>query len=411
MPTLFATDCTSRVSRNTQARVDSLRLMVESLERFVPDYKLIVITDEDMDFGSNDKIVEKRMDPLDGQYSSSIHAYANISTEDNHLIWIECGTVLCDNFIEKIEGDFVSTQGYLDDDIEKMEIIGTFTLIHSKDLLSDKLWRLSHDVIASGIESFTTIRDFIKKTIDTSKLLIDIDCLEHLHHLKLHDDIPHLISKKSLFKVSACWTPPDMLSKIMDNIQFSTLFRTVEIPFTFPCTGYPGVFSITINPRKGTLKKTIKKNANGDELCKKLTQTMEIDMYRNTIENSHNNILWGKHIIKGWDVSADGSYRCNHIDGIRLDSLTVPLPIVKWSDMVGILSAVDELILTVQVAGNAMPGDWGMHNLIYSPTHIRIFNINLKGFYAYPLLPEWGNAEWLLNSLRSIVFNLNSLSH
>ena len=36
-------------------------------------------------------------------------------------------------------------------------------------------------------------------------------------------------------------------------------------------------------------------------------------------------------------------------------------------------------------------GDWALHNLVYSITYEKIFNIDLEGFMTYDPIPEWAN--------------------
>jgi hypothetical protein len=38
-------------------------------------------------------------------------------------------------------------------------------------------------------------------------------------------------------------------------------------------------------------------------------------------------------------------------------------------------------------------GDWALHNLIYSISDDKIYNIDLEGFITYYPLPEWANLE------------------
>ena len=108
-----------------------------------------------------------------------------------------------------------------------------------------------------------------------------------------------------------------------------------------------------------------------------------------------------KHIVCGFELEKDGSYKSKFIEGYRLDLLANESPPVniqkKILDQCKILiDALDE----TDRQGN-LCGDWALHNLIYSVTDDCIFNVDLEGFVTYNPLPEWANMEhirkWLGN--------------
>jgi hypothetical protein len=103
------------------------------------------------------------------------------------------------------------------------------------------------------------------------------------------------------------------------------------------------------------------------------------------------------HVVKGFEVEPEGSYKSKFIDGYRLDlvyemivnyqSLCFPSKGERKKIKIQAKKLLD--ILNEEGENNDLIGDWALHNLIYSKEENRIFNIDLEGFITYNPLPDW----------------------
>lgn len=74
-------------------------------------------------------------------------------------------------------------------------------------------------------------------------------------------------------------------------------------------------------------------------------------------------------------------------------------------DFDNIKTQVNKLIadLTIADSNGKLIGDWALHNLIYSPSDDRIYNIDLEGFMTYNPIPEWANLNKIKLWLNQII--------
>ena len=109
------------------------------------------------------------------------------------------------------------------------------------------------------------------------------------------------------------------------------------------------------------------------------------------------------HVVQGFDLEADGSYKSEFIHGFRLDLLhTYDL---SQEQVKSILLACELLIQRItdsDFQGN-LTGDWALHNLVYSLKYERILNIDLEGFLFYDPMPEWANCDLIVKWVQTIV--------
>ena len=106
----------------------------------------------------------------------------------------------------------------------------------------------------------------------------------------------------------------------------------------------------------------------------------------------------GKYIIEGFDVERNGSYKCDYIDGFRLDRVPDNLNKDTKSKLINLLNQFLEDVKNNQ---KYMSGDWALHNLIFDKN---LKNVDLEGFYSYETLPNWGNIkkinQWITNLIK-----------
>ena len=118
-----------------------------------------------------------------------------------------------------------------------------------------------------------------------------------------------------------------------------------------------------------------------------------------------------KYTKKGYSVESDGSYKSEIISGYRLDIISEIIEkypsIVRAMkiDFDNIKRQVNKLIadLTIADSNGKLIGDWALHNLIYSPSDDRIYNIDLEGFMTYNPIPEWANLNKIKLWLNQII--------
>lgn len=131
--------------------------------------------------------------------------------------------------------------------------------------------------------------------------------------------------------------------------------------------------------------------------------TGKIDTYKNIIRNSYKQKY--NHTIEGYDIEEDGSYKCRYIDGYRLDKLlhsNKDLLLIKK-----IKNSIIELKNCLLKNKNKLTGDWGLHNLIYSPVDDKIYNIDLEGFFTYKNnLPTFMSFKKINQNLDYILENI-----
>jgi len=113
-----------------------------------------------------------------------------------------------------------------------------------------------------------------------------------------------------------------------------------------------------------------------------------------------------EHIVKGFDIEADGSYKSAFLHGYRLDQLgeRIIAPGQKSKIIIQINLLIKKLI-QANDAGD-LTGDWALHNLIFCLELERIVNVDLEGFVTYSPLPAWVDISeivmWLKEALNKI---------
>lgn len=108
------------------------------------------------------------------------------------------------------------------------------------------------------------------------------------------------------------------------------------------------------------------------------------------------------HVVRGFDLEGDGSYKSEFIHGFRLDLLHIHELSKEQSH--SILEAIEVFIHRIidQDSKGNLTGDWALHNLVYSLKYGRIVNIDLEGFLFYNPLPEWANLNHILGWIEEV---------
>ena len=128
-----------------------------------------------------------------------------------------------------------------------------------------------------------------------------------------------------------------------------------------------------------------------------ITKIDDIITYKRIIYGVKNNEVLNRYICQPDDIyiEDDGSYYSTYIkNGLRLYDININTNID-----VDILPGLKQSILDMKnklnnyVIRNKLIGDWALHNLIYCLDTNKIYNIDLEGFYTYPLIHDNGNCD------------------
>jgi len=104
--------------------------------------------------------------------------------------------------------------------------------------------------------------------------------------------------------------------------------------------------------------------------------------YKNIIENTINRPDIGKHVIRGYDIEQDGSYKSKYVDGYRLDRIDNNIDDITLNKIIVQINKLKN-ILNEMNSKNTLNGDWPIRNLIYNIKDDIIYNVDLEGFYSY----------------------------
>ncbi len=162
-------------------------------------------------------------------------------------------------------------------------------------------------------------------------------------------------------------------------------------------------FEIYINKDKTVVYKKNNKNSLwGNQLTSSLKDNNNYQKYKNFIENTIYQSYIGKHVIKGYNVEPDGSYKSKYVDGYRLDRIDNS---IDDGTLNKIITQINKLknVLNEANSKSTLGGDWPLHNLIYSIKDDIIYNVDLEGFFSYQN-PAYENNikhinEWLDSSI------------
>ena len=147
-----------------------------------------------------------------------------------------------------------------------------------------------------------------------------------------------------------------------------------------------GIFDIFIDTTENIVYKKINENI-----------INSIKDYKNLIYGIKQNPVLCEYIYKPDTIyiESDGSYYSSYIkNGVRLYDINSNSEIDNT-----VLENLKKSIQTMQnnlnnyVKTNKLSGDWALHNLIYCFDTNKIYNVDLEGFYTYPLIHDNGNCN------------------
>ena len=187
-----------------------------------------------------------------------------------------------------------------------------------------------------------------------------------------------------------CYRPMSQYSKI--NWEIFNLLPSAysQLPFIKSELKSPigdGVFEIFINSKENILYKKIKKEIN----------IINIENYKKIIYGLKSNPVLCEYIFEPEKIyiEDDGSYYSSfNKNSIRLYDINSNS---KLDDTIlyNLKRSIQDMKkkLNNYVKTNKLSGDWALHNLIYCLDTNKIYNVDLEGFYTYPLIHNNGNCD------------------
>lgn len=147
-----------------------------------------------------------------------------------------------------------------------------------------------------------------------------------------------------------------------------------------------GLFDIFINKKKNILYKKNKK-----------INIFNIKKYKTIIYGIKNDPVLYEYIFEPEKIfiEDDGSYYSSFIkNGIRLYDINLNFQ-VNYSILNNLRKTIIDIKIKLNnyVKINKLSGDWALHNLIYCLDTNKIYNVDLEGFYTYPLIHDNGNCD------------------
>lgn len=156
-------------------------------------------------------------------------------------------------------------------------------------------------------------------------------------------------------------------------------------------------YNFFISSDKKTIYKSI--NSSNHEFTKLLEKPGKLERFAKILKGELFCSQINNHIVKGFDLESNGSYKSEYVEGYRLDLLSIiinkfpSLNLISSSKLEKLIQQCKILIEALQDAElrGELCGDWALHNLVYSISYEKIFNIDLEGFMTYDPIPEWAN--------------------
>ena len=168
-------------------------------------------------------------------------------------------------------------------------------------------------------------------------------------------------------------------------------------------------YDFFISTDKRTIYKSI--NSSNSELLEILEKPGKMERFSKILSGKQFSSQINNHIVKGFDEEPNGSYKSNYIEGYRLDLLTMiinkfpSLNLLSKLELEKITQQCEILLDALQDAKSKgeLCGDWALHNLIYSTSDDKIYNIDLEGFMTYDPLPEWASLDKIKDWFNNII--------
>jgi hypothetical protein len=167
------------------------------------------------------------------------------------------------------------------------------------------------------------------------------------------------------------------------NITFLNTLNFKKCNLKSPIGG--GLYILYINETENIIYKKIRR------------KIKDVYNFKKIIYNLKNNQILSEYIFEPEKIyiENDCSYYSMFIaNGIRLYDIAIG-DIIDFTTLIKLKECILNLknILNDYVKTNKLSGDWALHNLIYCLDTNKIYNVDLEGFYTYPLIHDNGNCN------------------
>ena len=249
------------------------------------------------------------------------------------------------------------------------------------------------------IPSFSVSRDKINCNVKTSQENVDFAFYLYLNAEKVRQK---WYSKNNNAEFQLDETPIEKIEikYFIRDRQLNIFSKSIQYD-RFEPEGNPikskNQYNFFISSDKKTIYKSI--NSSNHEFTKLLEKPGKLERFAKILKGELFCSQINNHIVKGFDLESNGSYKSEYVEGYRLDLLSIiinkfpSLNLISSSKLEKLIQQCKILIEALQNAElrGELCGDWALHNLVYSITYEKIFNIDLEGFMTYDPIPEWAN--------------------
>ena len=249
------------------------------------------------------------------------------------------------------------------------------------------------------IPSFSVSRDKINCNVKTSQENVDFAFYLYLNAEKVRQKW-YSENNNAEFQLDETPIEKIEIKYFIRDRQLNIFSKSIQYD-RFEPEGNPikskNQYNFFISSDKKTIYKSI--NSSNHEFTKLLEKPGKLERFAKILKGELFCSQVNNHIVKGFDLESNGSYKSEYVEGYRLDLLSIiinkfpSLNLISSSKLEKLIQQCEILIEALQDAElrGELCGDWALHNLVYSITYEKIFNIDLEGFMTYDPIPEWAN--------------------
>ena len=251
------------------------------------------------------------------------------------------------------------------------------------------------------IPSFSVSRDKINCNVKTSQENVDFAFYLYLNAEKVRQKW-YSENNNAEFQLDETPIEKIEIKYFIRDRQLNIFSKSIQYD-RFEPEGNPikskNQYNFFISSDKKTIYKSI--NSSNHEFTKLLEKPGKIERFTKILNGTLFPSQLSDHIVKGFDLEFNGSYKSEYIKGYRLDLLCLLIskyPSFNLPSKLEINRVIQQSNILLAALQNEdergeLCGDWALHNLIYSISDDKIYNIDLEGFITYYPLPEWANLE------------------
>ena len=314
---------------------------------------------------------------------------------------------------ENVEQQWYGNQPYaifnLNYDRTKLHTVVFFVKDHAGEIHT-KRTNLDH-LEVDFIPSFSVSRDKINCNVNTSQENVDFAFYLYLNAEKVRQKW-YSENNNAEFQLDETPIEKIEIKYFIRDRQLNIFSKSIQYD-RFEPEGNPikskNQYNFFISSDKKTIYKSI--NSSNHEFTKLLEKPGKLERFAKILKGELFCSQINNHIVKGFDLESNGSYKSEYVEGYRLDLLSIiinkfpSLNLISNLELQKIIQQCETLVEALENADShhELCGDWALHNLVYSLNDGLIYNIDLEGFVTYDPLPNWVS----LSEIRKSLIGLN----